>query len=347
MHPNASHHVLHVLLLLHSLACCEIYAFVVPPQRSFLKKPHLHPHTPSTALHLMDPTLAALICGSVAGPIGVGVAFPLDTLKTKAQVLGQNQVAFADGGGGHQTANSNMIDLFNYVYAREGIAGFFGGVGGAMLGQAPIYASAFGAKTAAAHFLSNFPIADFAVLTLAACYAGWVASFIVAPVERVKLILQSSAEYENEWECLQAIIRNEGLAGLFQRGLGLTMLREVPGYGIYFVVYDVLMQSFGTELGHAAPLAAGALAGMASWIPVYPLDVVKTAIQNTNGDDTRSAWFITQQLYRANGIGGFFDGLTPKMLRASVSNATIFFFYDIFMSILSSDTSAVSSNALI
>jgi len=35
-----------------------------------------------------NPALASLLAGSIAGAIGVGVAFPLDTLKTKSQVLG-------------------------------------------------------------------------------------------------------------------------------------------------------------------------------------------------------------------------------------------------------------------
>jgi hypothetical protein len=60
--------------------------------------------------------LASILAGSVAGAIGVGVAFPLDTLKTKAQVI---------GGG-------SMLRTITTVYGQEGISGFFGGVKGTM-----------------------------------------------------------------------------------------------------------------------------------------------------------------------------------------------------------------------
>jgi hypothetical protein len=34
---------------------------------------------------------ASLLAGSIGGAVGVGVAYPFDTLKTKAQVYGQKQ----------------------------------------------------------------------------------------------------------------------------------------------------------------------------------------------------------------------------------------------------------------
>jgi hypothetical protein len=57
--------------------------------------------------------LASLLAGSVAGAIGVGVAFPLDTLKTKAQVLGPKKT-------------SGMLQTVHLIWNTEGLAGFFG-----------------------------------------------------------------------------------------------------------------------------------------------------------------------------------------------------------------------------
>lgn len=113
----------------------------------------------------LNPYLASLLSGSIAGAIGVGVAFPLDTLKTKSQVLGRGgagggknaAVTFDVGGttagaGGSASAAAaisagttnvdaskmNMFQLMNLIYRTEGIAGFFGGVKGMMLGQGKI-----------------------------------------------------------------------------------------------------------------------------------------------------------------------------------------------------------------
>lgn len=122
----------------------------------------------STQLALvLNPSLASLLSGSIAGAIGVGVAFPLDTLKTKSQVLGKARGTGGDGveGGGTNNAEYDiagtaaavgsasvalsasattdavdaskltMMQLINLIYRTEGIAGFFGGVKGMMVGQ--------------------------------------------------------------------------------------------------------------------------------------------------------------------------------------------------------------------
>merc|ERR1712125_254607 len=121
----------------------------------------------------------------------------------------------------------------------------------------------------------------------------------------------------------------------FLTGLGPTLAREVPSYGIYFLVYGVFMQTqIASLLGNIAPLVFGALSGMASWIPVYPVDVVKTLVQNSDGKETLSSFQVTKTLYEEGGVGAFFDGLTPKMLRAAVNHAVCFYVYDIMMDIL-------------
>lgn len=80
--------------------------------------------------------------------------------------------------------------------------------------------------------------------------------------ERVKVMMQAQQNslYANELECVRAVLQNEGWTGLFSRGLGPTLAREVPSYGIYFVVYGVLMQTAVAEnLGSVAPLIFGAI----------------------------------------------------------------------------------------
>lgn len=152
--------------------------------------------------------------------------------------------------------------------------------------------------------------------------------------ERVKVMMQAQQNntYANELECIQAVLENEGWTGLFSRGLGPTLAREVPSYAIYFVVYGVLIQtSIAEGMGSFAPLVCGAISGCACWIPVYPIDVVKTLVQNTEGGDSASAIDIAKQLYQDEGIGAFFNGLTPKMLRASVNHAVTFWVYALMM----------------
>jgi solute carrier family 25 carnitine/acylcarnitine transporter 20/29 len=105
---------------------------------------------------------------------------------------------------------------------------------------------------------------SFLALILAASFSGFVTSFLVTPVERVKVMMQAqstNALYANELECIQAVLKNEGFVGLFSRGLGTTLAREVPSYAIYFVVYGLLIHTSVAEnyLGGAAPLLCGAI----------------------------------------------------------------------------------------
>ena len=284
---------------------------------------------------MLTAAAASLLAGSFAGAVGVGVAFPLDTLKTKSQVMDRS------------AANLGMVALMKAIYEAEGIIGFFGGVRAMMAGQALIKALAFSANTYALNQLNTSAyvaehsdmIPGVFILILAAAFSGFVTSFVVAPVERVKVMMQAQSgpdAYANELECINAVLKKEGIGGLMGRGLSTTIAREVPSYCIYFVVYGVLMStSLFIWMDKLAPLVAGALSGMACWIPVYPIDVVKTLEQNTEGDDEngrRGTLEIAAELYAEGGIGAFFDGLTPKMLRAAVNHAVTFWLYELVMS---------------
>ena len=44
-------------------------------------------------------------------------------------------------------------------------------------------------------------------------------------------------------DALQAVVGQAGLAGLY-RGLGVTMMREVPAEGVYFGSYEAMLRSF-------------------------------------------------------------------------------------------------------
>ena len=87
------------------------------------------------ALLQISPTAASLLAGSLAGAIGVGVAFPLDTLKTKSQVLSQQETPGTVSTQLRKVSEMNMFQLIAYIYDQEGLSGFFGGVKGMMIGQ--------------------------------------------------------------------------------------------------------------------------------------------------------------------------------------------------------------------
>lgn len=246
-----------------------------------------------------------------------------------------------------------------------------------MIGQAILKSVAFTTNTMTLKILKRYIPngSSISLLIMAATISGFVTSFLTVPFERIKVLMQAQQRqehqttdytteqqhdnnnnnnintkryYKNEIECLYAILRNEGLKGLMLRGLGPTLAREVPSFVIYFVVYALFIKS-QIITGKLASLVGGALAGCICWIPVYPIDIVKTIVQNTDGNNksnnnsnnmgdhdnnNTSTWTIIQQLYQTGGVGAFFDGLTPKLLRAAINHAVTFFLYDTIVQFL-------------
>jgi len=58
------------------------------------------------------------------------------------------------------------------------------------------------------------------------------------------------------------------------------------------------------------------------WIPVFPVDTVKSRLQTMEGNPTVSG--VVSGLYKAGGIKAFFPGFGPAIARAVPANAATF-----------------------
>ena len=76
---------------------------------------------------------------------------------------------------------------------------------------------------------------------LAGASAGLAQTPVCSPMElaKTRLQLQSSNKFSSPLQCLKHIYKHEGFRGIFN-GLGITFLREIPSYGIYFFTYEAL-----------------------------------------------------------------------------------------------------------
>lgn len=84
--------------------------------------------------------------------------------------------------------------------------------------------------------------------------------------------------YQGPVHCIATIVRTEGLAGLY-RGASAMLLRDVPGYCLYFIPY-VLLSDWITPEACAGPSPcavwlAGGLAGKAA--ELIPVSILATA----------------------------------------------------------------------
>jgi solute carrier family 25 carnitine/acylcarnitine transporter 20/29 len=122
------------------------------------------------------------------------------------------------------------------ILVEEGLFGLYTGVWGTMAGQAVIKACAFWSNSFALNFLlQGRASASLVELALAAGFCGFVTSFVVNPIERIKVILQSKVNTnigsDNYWRCFLDVLSTDGVGGLMFRGIEATLLREIPGYG--------------------------------------------------------------------------------------------------------------------
>lgn len=81
-------------------------------------------------------------------------------------------------------------------------------------------------------------------------------------------------------DCVRQIWHTEGIRGIF-RGLGITAARDVPAFFFYFASFEALTQQEDPSNPISTPhmMAAGGLAGMASWLFTYPIDFLKSRLQ--------------------------------------------------------------------
>ena len=268
-----------------------------------------------------------LLASAIGGSCGIGVAFPLDSIKTKIQSAASS---------GEKAPG--MKKMFIEVYKNEGIIkGFYSGLFPTMIGQSLYIASAFSANTWALTQLVESGVSPTIYqLCLAGAFGGLVASFVINPIERIKIQMQTGNcdAYGNSYDCLMQTIRSDGVLGLFFRGIDATLLREVPGYALYFLVYSYLsQQASGVIDPMLASLICGASAGAISWVPIYPFDVIKTNMQNKQTDDNNdnSMMVVAKELQNKFGWNIFYEGITPKLYKAIVSDSVTFMTYEMIL----------------
>jgi len=266
----------------------------------------------------------SLLAGSIAGAVGVGVAFPLDTIKTKEQVNADSGsiIDYSVSPSGEvcivAVSERNLFSSITEIWNSDGVEGFYGGIQTSMMGQAIIKATAFSVNTAAlqAHY----------DLLHAAAIAGLVTAFLAVPIDRIKVLMQTNS-FKTEYDCFRSVMDTEGLKGLLFTGLVPTLFREVPAYTLYFFLYAALMSTASETLGSMAPAISGALAGAVCVIPVHPADVVKTIVQHSAAD-----WQdVVADIYEGQGFEGFWEGLLPRMGRAAINHSVTFSVYECLM----------------
>lgn len=137
---------------------------------------------------------------------------------------------------------------------------------------------------------------------------------------------------------MSATLRESGFRGPFQ-GLGATLLRNTPANGIYLGNFEVLKRAaaghYGcatTELPSPVIIASAGLGGFSYWAVIFPVDCIKSAMQTDSiikGQRKYPNMLATAKaLWAEGGVGRFYRGFTPCIIRAAPANAAMLFTVD-------------------
>lgn len=143
---------------------------------------------------------------------------------------------------------------------------------------------------------------------------------------------------------LASIFQKEGIRGLF-RGAGPTIARDAPFSGLYLVLYAKLRALANEKLApigapvSVSTLMAGALAGALATVMTHPPDVIRTQMQlRAASAGGGRIWHTSRAIWRAHGVGGFFRGVLPRVLKRSLHQAVAWTIFEEFSRALSGKT---------
>ncbi|KAJ7002415.1 mitochondrial arginine transporter BAC2-like [Populus alba x Populus x berolinensis] len=139
----------------------------------------------------------------------------------------------------------------------------------------------------------------------------------------------------------KSILKTEGLKGMY-RGFVITVLRDAPAY------VPPWLQKNGQESVRTV-LTAGGLAGVASWLCCYPLDVVKTRLQAQSPSSQlkyRGILDCFSRSVKEDGYCVLWRGLGTAVARAFVVNGAVFASYETALRFLFNNGNIQAENTI-
>lgn len=172
-------------------------------------------------------------------------------------------------------------------------------------------------------------MSDFLINFLAGGVSGAVAKTCTAPIERVKLLIQTQdanpkiisgevKRYTGIIDCFSRVASEQGIKA-FWRGNLTNIIRYFPTQAFNFAFKDTIKNMFpkadkNTEFAKffAINMASGGLAGAGSLLIVYPLDYARTRLASDVGSGKAQFSGLADCLKKTiatGGIGSIYNGI--------------------------------------
>lgn len=186
--------------------------------------------------------------------------------------------------------------------------------------------------------------------------AAAVSKTAVAPIERVKLLLQvqdaskqiaADKKYKGIIDCFSRVAKEQGFWSLWRGNLA-NVIRYFPTQALNFAFKDQYRQMFlgGVDKNKqfwrffAGNLASGGMAGATSLCFVYPLDFARTRLAADVGKGAAEREFsglgnCLTKIYRSDGLYGLYRGFSVSVQGIIIYRASYFGFFDTIKSFVS------------
>jgi solute carrier family 25 carnitine/acylcarnitine transporter 20/29 len=271
--------------------------------------------------------LIGLGTGILYGTTSVLTGAPFDALKTKMQA----QLGYEKSGG--------MTRSFLSVIEREGFFSLYRGILSPMLGSGLYRASQFavyeGLYTRLTTIARNNPSHPLAFQQAASTVSPSSLPFFTFD-PRVYLSGLSASTVRSLLECPIELIKVKRQTGQSWRmnelykGFMFQWLRTSVVMVTYFILMDGTRRKFPEELKNIrGQFVASAASATIGFIIAWPLEVLKNQVQadfpmhkDGSKDSKTSMKERIRYLFATQGIGGFYRGLSPGIIRSIVSNGS-------------------------
>ncbi|KAL8751227.1 MAG: hypothetical protein Q9199_006571 [Rusavskia elegans] len=307
----------------------------LPSKDSLPSKEEVASEVVHTTKSSLQSGLRSFGAGGVGGVCAVLVGHPFDLVKVRLQTA-------------EKGVYSGAIDVVRKTVAREGLVrGLYAGVSAPLVGVTPMFAVSFWGFDVGKSLVRSFSPSTnsqtpftIAQISAAGFFSAIPMTLITAPFERVKVLLQIQGQknlapgekpkYSGGVDVVRQLYKEGGIKSVF-RGSAMTLARDGPGSAAYFATYEYVKRrltpkdeagNLSGELSLTAVMTAGGAAGVAMWIPVFPIDTVKSRLQSADGRPTIGG--TISGLWRSGGLKAFFPGIGPAMARAVPANAATF-----------------------
>ena len=179
----------------------------------------------------------------------------------------------------------------------------------------------------------------------------------VAPIERVKLLLQNQdassqitadKRYKGITNCFVRVAREQGVVSMWRGNLA-NVIRYFPTQALNFAFKDTFKKYLNPYDKNSRPgmffignVAAGGAAGASSLCVVYPLDFARTrlAVDVGSGGERQFTGLIDclQKVFKSDGATGLYRGFGISVMGIIVYRGAYFGLFDSGNAIIFSDT---------